>query len=62
MEILGRYSQCQVLYLVRVAKCTKYISGILPTTKCQLLFLEMLDIVGLYTKLSGIEISCIHDL
>ena len=48
MEILGRYSQCQVLYLVRVAKCTKYISGILPTTKCQVLFLEMLDIVGLH--------------
>ena len=48
MEILDRYSQCKVLYLIQVAKCTKYISGILPTTKCQVLLLEMLEIVGIH--------------
>ena len=48
MEILGRNSQCQLLYLIQVAKCTKYISGILPTTKCQVLLLEMLEIVGIH--------------
>ena len=48
MEIFGRYNECLVLYLVGVAKYTKYISGILPTTKCQVLLLEMLDIVGIH--------------
>ena len=48
MEILDRYSECQVLYLIQVAKCTKYLSGILPTTKWQLLFLEMLEMVGIH--------------